>query len=608
MKNLFKNRTHSIVFFISFCLLGWIQIDCHGEDEVFEFSSEELKEFDMFIRKNAPKEKAFVVVQWVAANFIRTKQWEKAVSVFEKYRPLFDRPMFNDMYDKFKKIIRTLKAPEEKLIVTNLGTGINSDYFEYHPIPTADGIKIYFIGNDRTGGYGGEDVFVSEFIDGVWNEASNLGRCINTDINEGIVGVSADGNTLLLFGNYDSSLGEGDIYYTDKTINGWNGLHHFPRPVNSKYWECDASITCDGKAVLYTSDRPGGVGGFHKKDSEFNLHCRGNTDIYISLKCDKGWSEPINLGAIVNTPYCERTPFLHPDGKTLYFSSDGHYGLGALDVYKTVRLNDTSWTEWSEPVNLGKEINTVGSDWGYKVSTCGNVAYFSACDENEAYDIYSINLPKETRPELVATICGKITNSNGHPLDADIKWEDLSTGENAGQLKSNPQDGTYFIALPLGKNYGYYAQSEGYYPLSHNINLLDTTGAVNITENIILVSIEEMKEKEIAVRINNIFFDYNEYEIKPESFPELDRLANILNQNQDAKIEIAGHTDDIGSDSYNLELSGKRAQAVVNHLISLGCCSENLIARGYGESKPLVSNETEEGCTQNRRVEFRFIK
>jgi outer membrane protein OmpA-like peptidoglycan-associated protein len=562
----------------------------------------------MFIRQNAPKEKAFVVVQWMAANFIRTRQWDKAISVFEKYRPLFDRPMFSGAYDKFKKIIEILKAPEENLKVTNLGAGINSDDFEYHPIPTADGKKIYFIGKERTGGYGGEDIFVSEFINGVWNEARSLGRQINTKIDEGVVGVSADGNTLLIFGNYDSSLGEGDIYYSDKTFNGWDGLHHYRAPINSKYWECDASITCDGKAILFVSDRPGGVGAFHKKDSEFNLHCRGNTDIYISMKSDNGWSEPINLGAVVNTPYCERTPFLHPDGKTLYFSSDGHYGLGALDVYKTTRLNDTSWTEWSEPVNLGKEINTVGCDWGYKVSTCGNVACFSAYDESGAYDIYSIILPKETRPELVATISGKIIDTNGNPLEADIKWEDLSTGKNAGELKSNPQDGSYFIVLPLGKNYGYYADKKGYYSVSQNINLKNTLEPVNITEDIVLVSIDEMKGKVFAVTINNIFFDYDEYDIKPESFPELDRLANFLMENRDTKVEIYGYTDSKGSDSYNLELSEKRAQAVVDYLISAGCCPMNLVAVGYGESNPVASNETEEGCIQNRRVELRFVK
>ena len=514
-----------------------------------------------------------------------------------------------------KKIIWLLEAAEESLVVTNLGSGINTEAEEYIPTPAADGLRLYFQGRNRSDCYGGEDVFVSELKNGIWQKAENLGSAINTNSNEALLSVSTDGNRIILFGHYSGSLGRGDIFYADKRADGWSDIQHFPQPINSEYWDCDGFITSDGKAILYASDRPGGIGAFYAKpkyvEDVFHGGLWGNIDIYVCLKTEEGWSKPINLGSIINTPYCDRSPFLHPDGKTLYFSSDGHYGLGRLDVFKAVRLKEDSWTEWSEPVNLGKEINTAGNDWGYKIATLGDLAYFSARGKSDGYgvdDIYSITLPEEVRPEAVATISGKVTDGSGKVLEAAIKWEDLSTGENVGQLKSNPQDGSYFIVLPLGKNYGYYAEKEGYYPVSNNIDLQDETESLNITEDIVLLLIEKIKEEEIPVRINNIFFDFNKSELRPESFPELNRLAKVLQENPDRKVEISGHTCSMGTEAYNLDLSKRRAQSVVGYLISVGCDDASLIARGYGEGKPIASNETEEGRTQNRRVEFRFLK
>ena len=569
-------------------------------------TSETVEQYDAYIKRNAPEEDAFVAVQRVAEPYIQEGQWEKAANVFETYRPLFKA-----MDLRFEKIISLLEAVEESLVVTNLGSGINTDANEYIPVPSADGLLLYFLGRHRSDCYGGEDVFVSHLQNGKWQKAVNLGKSINTNLNEAIQSISADGNRIILFGNYDESFGKGDIFYADKTKDGWFDIQHFPKSINSQYFDADASMTSDGKAMLFTSDRPGGVGSLHEKSELFHGHYGGNTDIYVSLKTEEGWSEPINLGPAINTPYIERTPFLHPDGKTLYFSSDGHYGLGRLDVFKAVRLSEDSWTEWSEPVNLGKEINTADDDWGYQVATLGDVAYFSARGKSGGFggsDIYSITLPEEVRPEAVATISGKVTDGSGKVLEAVIKWEDLSTGENVGQLKSNPQDGSYFIVLPLGKNYGYYAEKEGYYPVSNNIDLQDETESLNITEDIVLLLIEKIKEEEIPVRINNIFFDFDKSELRPESFPELNRLAKVLQENPDRKVEISGHTCSMGTEAYNRDLSKRRAQSVVGYLISVGCDDASLISTGYGESKPIASNETEEGRSQNRRVEFRFLK
>ena len=565
-----------------------------------------FKQYDAYIKGNAPEEDAFVAVQRVAEPYIQDGQWEKAANVFKTYRPLFET-----MDTRFEKVISLLEAAEESLVVANLGSGINTDADEYAPVPSADGLRLYFLGRLRSDCYGGEDVFVSELQDSIWQKAVNLGKSINTNLNEAVQSITADGNRIILFGNYEETFGGGDIFYADKTADGWGEIQHFPEPTNSQYFDADASMTSDGKAILFTSDRPGGIGSFHEKSVLFHGHHGGNTDIYVCLLTEEGWSEPINLGATINTPYTERTPFLHPDGKTLYFSSDGHYGLGRLDVFIAVRLKEDSWTEWSELVNLGKEINTADDDWGYKVATAGDVAYFSARGKSGGYggsDIYSRPLPDTARPEPVATISGKVTDDSGNPLEAAIKWEDLSTGKNMGQLKSDPQDGSYFIVLPLGKNYGYHAEKEGYLRTSNNIDLRNETESLNITEDIVLRLIEEIIEEEIPVRINNIFFDFDKSELKLESFPELDYLAKILQEHPDKKVEISGHTCNIGTEAYNLDLSNRRAQSVVEYLISVGCDDVSLISTGYGESKPIASNETEEERAQNRRVEFRFLK
>lgn len=562
-------------------------------------------QYEAFIKRNAPDEDAFVALQAVAALHIQDRQWERAVEVFQAFRPSFPT-----MDQRFEKIIALLEAKEEGLVVTNLGGGINTSADEYKPTPTADGWRLYFTGTGRPDGYGGEDIFVSELQNGQWQSAVNLGTNLNTKSYESINAVSADGNRLIIFGNYSTSLGHGDLFYIDKVLDGWGAVQHFPAPINSANWDCDGFMTSDGKAMLFTSDRPSGVGSFHERGKLFHGDYWGNCDIYVCLRTESGWSQPINLGNVINTPFADRAAFLHPDGKTLYFCSDGHYGLGRLDVFKSIRLKEDSWTEWSEPVNLGKEINSAEADMGYKIATIGNVAYFSAWGKNGGYgehDIYSITLPQAARPEQVATIRGKVTDGNGQPLEADIKWEDLTTGKNVGQLKSNPQDGNYFIALPLGKNYGYYAEKKGYYAISQNIDLQNRTEASEVTEDITLVLIEELKKKDVAVRINNIFFDFGEYTLQPASYPELKRLAEILKENPDLKVEIAGHTDNVGSDASNRLLSEQRAKTVVAYLVANECRAANLIAKGYGEIKPVASNGTDEGRQQNRRVEFRVL-
>lgn len=595
---------HSTIKFLIFCIfILFSSKNLFSQRDLETITSEaDLKQY---IFATAPSEDAFVAVQRLAAPYIDKKDWKAAVNVFTKYAEYFP-----DMRDKFDKIIELLNAPSQNLITRNISS-VNTSGDEYFPVISVDGNKLYFTGAGRKDSYGGEDIFVAEYFDNQWQPAKNMGPPFSTKEDDAINSISADGNMMILFGNYKGALGGGDNFYIEKTSKGWSTINAFPYPVNSKYWDCDGFLTADGNAFLFSSERPGGIGEFHPGGHFFHGLYEGNTDIYVSIKTDSGWGKPVNLGTTLNTPYAERSPFLHPDGKTLYFSSDGYYGLGELDVFKSVRLNDTSWTQWSEPVNLGKDINTSSMDIAYKITTDGTLAYFSSNRPGGkgGYDIYSITLPPEAKPKRnVLTIKGKVSDENDMPLEADIKWFDLKNNQNVGNLKSDPVNGDYLIVLPAGTDYSYFAEKQGFYSVSKGIVVPEDSLYKELIVNIKMFSLNYMSLRDSAIILNNIFFDFDKFYLKPESFVEMNRVYKLLSDNPDLKIEISAYTDSFGSDEYNLSLSQKRAESVVNYLIDKGISAFRLIARGYGREKPVASNETEEGRAMNRRVEMKIIK
>ncbi len=565
---------------------------------------EELKQF---IYLTAPQEDAFVAVQRLAKPYVDKKDWTAAIKIFTDYREWFIEDI-----TRTDKIIELLNATLQNLEVVNLET-INTKKSEYFPVLTIDGLKMYFTYAD--GKKGGEDIYYSHLIANTWIKPKNIGSLFSTKENDAINSVSADGNTIVLFGSYKGHLGGGDNFYAEKTAIGWSKIKPFPKPLNSQYWDCDGFLSADGKAFFFTSDRKGSIGEFVKGGQFYHGEYEGNTDIWVSVKYDtikdgapSFWGKPVNLGTMINTPYAERSPFLHPDGKTLYFSSDGHYGLGSLDVFKSVKLSDTSWTDWSEPVNLGKEINTAGYDVAYKISTDGKYAFFSSDRDGGkgGYDIYRVTLPKEAMPEKnVMTIKGKVTDENANPLDAKLLWYDLRDNVNAGELTSDPETGSYIITLSNGRNYSYFAEHPGYYSVSNNVDLLAQSDFNEITVDIVLQSVESLTK--VSIVLNNIYFDFDKYELKQESFTELSRVVKFLNDNPNVKIEISAHTDSKGSDDYNLSLSQKRAESVVSYLTSKGIDPARLFAKGYGEAIPLGDNNTEEGMAKNRRVEMKIL-
>ena len=537
-----------------------------------------------FIRKAAPYPSALLAMRGQIATYLKSGKWEEAKQVVESYADVF-----GEDHD-YKELLRLVTEPVDQSIKTTaLGPNINtSKGGEYAPTISAAGKYLLFCGQDRSDNMGGEDIFISQLTNKGWGKAHLMPGVNSRYANESPKSLSADGTYMTLFKS-------GNLYSAQKSKDGWNEPEPMPDNINISGWQSDAMLTSDGKAMLFAAK------------FQTNFESSPSVNIYVSLLDDNGqWGEPIDLGPTINTSLQDRSPFLHPDMKTLYFSSEGHSSIGGLDVFMSTRLSEDSWTEWSEPVNLGKEINSVNDDCWYKISTDGKIAYFSKGMSNGG-DIYTLTLPERLRPQPVATISGKLRDADGKPVVTTIKWENLETHEPVGQSHTDPADGSYFIVLPTGKNYGYYIDDKAYFPVAENIDLRNTNEIVQIEDNVMVASLEQMIEKGIPMPLNNLFFNTAEYILLPPSITELQRVVQIL-KSRPLKVEISGHTDNVGTDEDNQILSENRAESVRKYLVENGIPEELLTTKGYGESRPIESNNTEYGRHKNRRVEIKFIK
>jgi len=478
----------------------------------------------------------------------------------------------------------------------NLGRSINTKYSEHWPVISPDGRTLYFLREGDPVNYSesGDIWFSTLQNNDEWSIAQHPGRPINTFDGGSVCSVTPDGNTLLLLGLYrtDGRINFNGFSLSHRTKDGWS----FPLGIVIKNFYNDNNhwsgyLSNDGKKLFM---------GIERKDSY------GECDIYVSfLQRNNVWSEPMNLGNVINTKEMEEDAFLAADDVTLYFESKGHGGYGGFDVFMSKRLDNT-WKNWSMPVNLGSDINTSKDEQEYYITAKGDYAYFASGDNSFGeLDIFKIKLPEKVKPKPVVLIYGKVFNAKtNEPVEAEIKYEILSTGMEAGNANSNPDDGSYKIILPYGKNYGYSAKADGYYSISENINLEKLSEYKEIEKNLYLAPIEIGE----VVRLNNIFFDFDKYELKPESFPELDRLVNLLNDYPNIMILLSGYTDNIGTEDYNIKLSSKRAQAVAEYLFSKGISEGRVAAMGFGMFNPIAPNDSEEGRQLNRRVEFKILK
>jgi outer membrane protein OmpA-like peptidoglycan-associated protein len=480
----------------------------------------------------------------------------------------------------------------------NLGNKINTQYEELTPVITPNGKGIYFSRRHSPSNLGGstdqQDIYYSEFYQGEWTSAYNIGKPLNNHGANAVCAVTPDGNKVLLMNTYDAA-GNPErqgLSMSEKTTTGWS----LPQAVKIKSYYNRSEfnefiLSNDGKILILAID----CGDTY-----------GSRDLYVSFFEGNGvWSAPLNMGASINTPGTELSPFLASDGVTLYFSSTGHPGYGKNDIFMTKRL-DESWTKWSEPKNLGKPINSEGIDAYYSVPANGEYAYFVSSAQTEGEnDIFKIKLPSELKPDPVVLVRGYVLNAkNKQPIATGIHYQDLETGRELGIAQSDPKTGYYEIILPLNKAYAFFAEKESFYSVRDNLDLTEVLTYQEVERDLYLTPIEVGQK----VQLNNVFFYRGKAQLQSSSYAELDKLVQMLQQNPRIEIELEGHTDNQGDPQLNQGLSEERVRAVEDYLVSKGVETGRISGRGYGGEKPIASNDTELTRKLNRRVEFKILK
>lgn len=486
-----------------------------------------------------------------------------------------------------------------------LGINVNTANAEYFPSLTADGEALIYtvrINNQ-------EDLFISHKKEGEWQKGMPLAG-VNTERNEGTQQISADGKYLVFTMCDDNSnrpigLGSCDIFYAELQNGRWTKPANLGAPVNSTAWDSQPSIAANGQALYFTSKRPGGFGG---------------SDIWVSYRQSDGrWGKPINLGENINTAGDDQSPFIHPDGSTLYFMSDGHPGMGGTDLF--ISRADANG-RWGKAQNFGYPINTRSDESALITSLDGTTAYFSMVEAQQEtnvpfptradVNIYSFELPPMLRPNPVTYVKAKVVDANTEaPLVAKVEFRDLK-GNRTFANATTDADGEFLVVLPLGKDYALNVSKEKYLFHSENFNLVENTSKTEpylLKIRLIPISTTPVaspsKGKPVVLR--NVFFETASAALRPESKEELDRLKQLLVENPGLKIRINGHTDNVGVEQDNLILSEKRAKAVYDYLIEQGIAKERITYKGFGESQPMDTNDTAAGRQNNRRTEFEIM-
>ncbi len=482
---------------------------------------------------------------------------------------------------------------------------VNSPYSEILPVISPDGKTLFFDRKDHpknmpsiSAGKENDDVWFSRHIsDTVWSEAERLDEPVNNNQHNYVCSVTPDGNVILLANAYlPSGKMEQGASISYKTIDGsWS----FPEPLKIK----DFYNTDRYAEICLAPNRKVLIMAIRREDTF------GSRDLYVSfLQKNNTWSVPKNMGSMLNSAASEITPTLSSDNKTLYFASDGRSGYGSFDMYVSRRLDDT-WTNWSEPMNLGNVLNSAGWDAGYSVDASGEYAYFASSKHSNKttaseLDIYRAKLHIEVRPDPILLVSGTVYNSKtNEPIGAEIFYEILSSGKEAGTAQADPQTGNYKIALPPNSNYGFLAKSRGFVSVSENIDATGNEIYKEIKRDLYLTPIEIGQK----IRLNNVFFRQGTNELLKDSYPELDRLVVLMLENPTITIEVEGHTDIEGIPTMNMKLSAMRVKAIQDYLVKQRIDKKRIETRPYGSTNPITRQRDEESKKLNRRVEFRIL-
>lgn len=545
-------------------------------------------------------------------NHLSLKQQDGKISFFindvkvdeRKSFPLFGNWMgvlvlgkVNVVVDDFKfhqnQLVALAETSSKSFSRENMGEAINTDKDELGPMIAANGKTLFFAKQNVPENIGGvtddEDVWISQYENDRWARARNMGKPINTSLSNNLVAVSADNNTMMF-------VEANELALRHRTENGWSSLEKVNLSFKNESAYFVASLAADGKTIIFSAKL--------KDNLHYNAK-RDEADLYVCIKDkDNQWSAPINLGKTVNTPGNETSPFLSADGNTLYFATDGLPGYGFQDIFYTTRTGP-EWTSWSKPINLGPTINTAGFDAYYTLPASGDYAYYVSPTETGNADIYRIKLHEEVKPKPVTLVVGFIMEKDSQkPLAAKIHFENMDTGNEVGEARSDPKTGAFQIILPSGFYYGVRASVMGYYSLHENLDLKESNNYSEVKKDLLMVPFELGE----TIKLNNVFFEAGLAVLKSESYHELDRLVTILRENPGIFIELQGHTDNKGDAATLLKLSQDRVEAVKAYITSHDINNERISGKGFGSTQPIAPSDTEENSRLNRRVEFKIVK
>jgi len=465
----------------------------------------------------------------------------------------------------------------------NLGASINTPISEYWASLTADDSILVYTSSDRQTN-SQEDLYFSVKQNGKWLKAKRISEPINSELSEGAQTISADGKTMVFTACLrKDSYGSCDLYISEKKGKNWSKPVNIGAPINGNYKETQPCLSSDGKTLYFISNRPGGKGKF---------------DIWMSqLDANKKWKQPINLGDSINTTEDELAPFIHYDNNTLYFSSEGHLGMGGSDLFLS-RKNENG--EWQKSINLGYPINTHFNEESLVINANGDFGLISSNMEGGfgQKDIYQFTIPEPIRPGKSIFIKGLVYDAKTYqPISADIAISNYE-GNKVLTTLSDELTGEFLVSLTPNNSYAFHVNKKEYMFYSENYSLKDSSIYIRIP-------LQPIEIGQLAI-LKNIFFRFDSYELEKESFPELDKIIQFIKLNN-LSIEIQGHTDNLGTEIYNQKLSTNRAKTVYQYIINGGVDKKKLTYKGYGFSQPISTNETKEGQVLNRRTTLKII-
>lgn len=530
------------------------------------------------------------------------RNYDEAIKCFETYLELDKRESETEL--DAKRGLKIARFRKEALAhpvpfnPKNLGAAVNSRDDEYLPSLTADGQTLVFTrrfprkATTTANTKEEEDLYVSTLNNGQWSHAERMPEPVNSTDNEGAQCISQDGRIMFYTAcNRNDGGGRCDLYMCVNKSGRWSKPRNLGSAVNSGAWEGQPTFSIDGRTLYFVSNRKGGHGGM---------------DIWKTTFDGGQWTAPENLGPEINTEFDEMSPFIHFDDHTLYFSSNRPEGMGGMDLFVAKRDDNGRWTQ---PTNLGYPINTEGDDNNLIVSADGRTAIFASQRDGGQgkMDLYSFELPVESRPTVAICFKGRVSNAkDGQPVASDIRIIDLANGTTVANTSSDGKNGLYIVSLPAGKDYAFHVTANGFLFHSQNVEKNNENGNEQwqpVTVDIALHPIESGER--IALR--NVFFETGRWDILPESEYELAKVVDLLTKNPTLKIELGGHTDNIGRPEANQRLSEQRAKAVYDYLINKGIPSNRLSYKGYGETQPVATNDTDEGRRENRRTEIKVL-